>query len=565
MSDPVFCTQCGNKSNSDDLFCNKCGAPIRKSGNESAEVSSPKGGVDIFADPEAFSLASKTHSGREIFARNSASENILEVLTKDEDPEIRGYVAENKSASANILSQLALDKANWIRAIVASNLNSPQTVISQLASDPSEQVRGAVAENPNTPQNILSEFLESDLEEIKKGLARNPNTPAATLERLAEDEDMFVRRALAVNPAASIGILAALSTDDEDFVREGVASNPGSPEKVLVFLSKDDESGVRSEVARNTNCPIRVVELLVDDEEEGVRGAVASNPKTPVSLLENLAKDSEPWVRHFAAANPNTPEENLRALGMEDDTLVLSGLAKNPSAALENLEQLADLIDKNIRFDVLTNPGTPAFLKKRIIERFEIYEEVLNKSFKSTDAQSKYLMKLLGQFKPETNKVESAANLRFEIDVSVESGPCSADFQDLFGEDLAKFDTHDELIEYMVEVWDFENYSCIYGGDDAYSNLRQSKPFGDFDEDEEIGSDDSGYWTVESFDRSNGTFLYSWCKDLFGLVVEAPDEVAAKQFTLDNLSRCFYLVDTNAQEESAIEVIRVQSVKKLAN
>lgn len=565
MAEVVFCTQCGNKANSDDLFCNKCGTSLRKLKGEPALVGSAQDVEDIFSDAELFSLAMKSHSGREIFARNSTSENILEVLAKDEDPEIRGYVAENKSTSANILSTLALDKANWIRAIVASNLNTLQTVISQLASDPSEQVRRAIAENPNTSQNILAEFLDSDLEEIKKGLARNPNTPANALEKLAVDEDMYVRRALAVNPAASSGILAALATDEEDFVREGVASNPGSPEKVLVFLSKDDESAVRREVARNTNCPIRVIELLVDDEEEGVRGAVADNLETPVSLLESLAKDSEPWVRHFAAANPNTSEENLRTLGEEDDTLVLSGLAKNPSAALENLDQLADLIDKNIRFDVLTNPATPEFLKRRIIERFEIYEEVLNKSFKSADAQSKYLMKLLDQFKSEANKIKSAVNLRFQVDVSVESGLYSADFKDLFGEDMEKFETHDELISYMVEVWDFENYSCIYGGDDAYSNLRTAKPFGDFDEDEEVGSNDSGYWKVKSFDRSNGTFLFSWCKDLFGLEVQAPGELAAKEFTLDNLPRCFYLIDTNSQEEAPIEEIQVQNVKKLVN
>ena len=75
--------------------------------------------------------------------------NVLRQLAKDDDNNVRCFVALNISTPVNVLRQLAKDKSAKVRQSVATNQKTPSAIIEQLVADRDDTVRKSVIYNPN--------------------------------------------------------------------------------------------------------------------------------------------------------------------------------------------------------------------------------------------------------------------------------------------------------------------------------------------------------------------------------------------------------------------------------
>ena len=272
-------------------------------------------------------------------ANPDTSAELLEILSTDQDPEIRCAVAWNQSATVDILSRLANDDDEIVRFCVSGNSNANFEVIYKLAKDESSFVK------------------EKARYSLKKS-AKNPNTSPELLESLATDEDFFVRADVATNPNTSLRVLKSLARDEEALVRSCVASAPKTTIEILEFLAKDETSFVRSHVAENSLTNLDMLGRLVQDEDEDVRAAVASNPTINVKLLELLAKDDDYRVRRKTAGNSNVNLEILEFLTKDESEDVRREVANNPNANDEILGLLVEDEAEYVRVQIAENPKT---------------------------------------------------------------------------------------------------------------------------------------------------------------------------------------------------------------
>ena len=79
------------------------------------------------------------------------------------------------------------------RKDLANNPNTPPEILTILARDEDWDVRCRVAQNPNTPPEILTLLARAENRYVRYGVANNPNTPPEILTLLARDEDSSVR------------------------------------------------------------------------------------------------------------------------------------------------------------------------------------------------------------------------------------------------------------------------------------------------------------------------------------------------------------------------------------
>ena len=73
---------------------------------------------------------------------------MIDRLSRDEDEDVRYWVARNRNASAESLNRLSRDKDKYVRRGVALNPNTPIEILDQLSRDEYGGVREVVAENP---------------------------------------------------------------------------------------------------------------------------------------------------------------------------------------------------------------------------------------------------------------------------------------------------------------------------------------------------------------------------------------------------------------------------------
>ena len=74
-------------------------------------------------------------------------------------------LAENKRISKEVLTILSKDKNIDVRSSVAYNSNTPKEVLKKLSKDESWDVRSSVAYNSNTPKEVLT-ILSKDKSSI---------------------------------------------------------------------------------------------------------------------------------------------------------------------------------------------------------------------------------------------------------------------------------------------------------------------------------------------------------------------------------------------------------------
>jgi hypothetical protein len=103
-------------------------------------------------------------------ANESATDKVWEEVI-EKYPDMRVWVARNKTVPVSILDILSRDGNPEVRHAVAMKRKSGEEILRRLAKDPDESVRLRVALNPKTPKVILEELLQDNwsrvVEEVK--------------------------------------------------------------------------------------------------------------------------------------------------------------------------------------------------------------------------------------------------------------------------------------------------------------------------------------------------------------------------------------------------------------
>ena len=117
-------------------------------------------------------------------------------------------------ASDSVLAEHLAKDNDWdVRRFVARNPSTPPAVLEQLIGDNDWAVRKSVARNPNTPPAFLKQLTTDEIFGVRVAVAKNTNTPPALLEQLARDESWNVRRAVAMNNITPLELLEQLIRD----------------------------------------------------------------------------------------------------------------------------------------------------------------------------------------------------------------------------------------------------------------------------------------------------------------------------------------------------------------
>ena len=102
-------------------------------------------------------------------------------------------VKEIAQAYAYAQQQPDPEYKNRVNELVAANPKTPRDLLALLAKDTDVNVRFAVAENPNTPRDLLALLAKDANVYVRGGVAINIKTPRDLLALLAKDADTDVR------------------------------------------------------------------------------------------------------------------------------------------------------------------------------------------------------------------------------------------------------------------------------------------------------------------------------------------------------------------------------------
>lgn len=153
---------------------------------------------------------------------------------------------------------------------------------------------------------------------------------------------------------------------------------------------------------------------------------------------------------------------------------------------------------------------------------------------------------------------------KFVLEIKAKAGDNSVDFEAVAGTPFDEFETDQDRLEFLQEAWTDLSLSFEYGGELADQQLRDSKPFGEFDEGELVDGDNSGYWTVLKFDHESECVEFNEVIDIT-LNVEASTMEVAKSFAVENLPRCFKIFSHGSQESFDIEFVEVMSAREMVS
>lgn len=95
--------------------------------------------------------------------------------------------------------ELRAEEIDWLRWIAANVQYC--SVLENLSKDDDSDVRMWVACNPNTPARVLRKLAQDFVVHVRRGVAQNKSTPLPVLMELSKDHDVVVRILTSKNPA----------------------------------------------------------------------------------------------------------------------------------------------------------------------------------------------------------------------------------------------------------------------------------------------------------------------------------------------------------------------------
>ena len=142
VSPMMDCPDCGSDVSNYALSCPNCGFPI-------ILYTSMAGKCETFGDSPLELIAMNPHTPLAI----------LDLLSEDDNWEVRAALAENPRLSEAILHKLACDEDDDVRAVLANSSILTTAVMEKLSSDENCAVKDALCQNLSLP-----EYIRKDLE-----------------------------------------------------------------------------------------------------------------------------------------------------------------------------------------------------------------------------------------------------------------------------------------------------------------------------------------------------------------------------------------------------------------
>jgi hypothetical protein len=176
--------------------------------------------------------------------------SVLDILSRDAYPRVRGEVAKRQDLTPTVIWQLAADTSDVVRNGLVKNKSIDPATLIEMSQHPDIRVRQLAARHRNTPPHILAELArESALQTL---VIRNHRTSIDLLRQLAQSGEHDI--ALTQNPHTPADILQPILTrlaiDSSYTIRKLVARHPHTPTALLWELAKDLEIKV-SRIARS--------------------------------------------------------------------------------------------------------------------------------------------------------------------------------------------------------------------------------------------------------------------------------------------------------------------------
>lgn len=349
-------------------------------------------------------------------ATNPATpDNVLDSLSKENDPAIRRRVVKNPNTPLAALLDLSWEfphefLANPVLSLMAFNsLNFlhhlsnptwfqllrcqevPKAWLQWIVSDTTKAYRqeigwyqlGRKIEDASWKHIAMSGELPADWQvtatsEVKKLQAQlqtnsstllshllivNPELLVKNIKRLLPEEQATI-----VNhySALSSQVLASLAQDLSDTyipLQCGIARHCQAPREVLVEMaSQRRDPLVRKAVASNPRTPASLLHILAQDTQAMVRTAVAHHHLTALEDLSLLTSASESEVRVALAGNSYLDETLFWHLSNDPSPTVRGRLARNRSIPAHLLDRLARDPVIEVRANVARNLRLPGEL-----------------------------------------------------------------------------------------------------------------------------------------------------------------------------------------------------------
>ena len=144
----------------------------------------------------------KERSVKAIFALSffDLPDEILQILSKDKDIEIRAFVAERSDISEEIMKILANDKEKDVKTSLARNKLIPENVMKILAIDNYQTVRYILAGRSSITESIQLMLAKDPDINIRLRLAKNKKLFESAAVILRRDVNLQVRTFAQINP-----------------------------------------------------------------------------------------------------------------------------------------------------------------------------------------------------------------------------------------------------------------------------------------------------------------------------------------------------------------------------
>ncbi|MEG1299679.1 MAG: HEAT repeat domain-containing protein [Erysipelotrichaceae bacterium] len=130
------------------------------------------------------------------FIRELSKDEIVKLANEavnDTDMYVRETLAKLKFASNETLEILSKDSGWNVRQAVAKNLNTDEKALKFLSHDEHYCVRTEVASNPNTSKEVLKHLSQDDDWYVRRAVAKNLNTTNIVLKIMCHDKDSMVQ------------------------------------------------------------------------------------------------------------------------------------------------------------------------------------------------------------------------------------------------------------------------------------------------------------------------------------------------------------------------------------
>jgi len=199
----------------------------------------------------------------------------FEAIKKEKNDYVKALpaLAENLQTPIEILTELfkSYNEHFSIKWRILRNPNVTENLLEILSKDEESSIRHAVAMHSTTSPDTLKELSKED--DLTSTVIRNPNVTTDLLEILSRDKRDFIRHEVAININTPANILKELSKDENPEIRMDVAENRVTPYEILIELSKDEIPEIRMAVERKLN-------RRKDYEEYESQKTAADNPST---------------------------------------------------------------------------------------------------------------------------------------------------------------------------------------------------------------------------------------------------------------------------------------------